>query len=169
MVAPAAELTEPSRQGSVMMREGSFLERDGLPSWGWFCQQFSGWKWLQSALCKLSLAFLLACSCCSPSSLGYIHTPWLDDTAARDARLTQSQYLWSSNSVINLLVAMLYSAAFNANILLVFSLSPSAQGAWGAISAWLIEDSTEARGPTLSLWSSLGIFLMACAHVEQCI
>lgn len=58
--------------------------------------------------------------------LGYVHTPWLDDTAARGARLTQSRYLWSSNSVINLLLAMLYSAAFNANILLVFSLSPSA-------------------------------------------
>ena len=60
--------------------------------------------------------------------------------------------------MINLLVAVLYRVVFNANVLLVFSLSLLLnRGVWGEMSAELTEDSTEACGPTLALWSLLGI------------
>jgi len=63
-------------------------------------------------------------------------------------------------------VAVLYCAVFNAAILLVLSLSLLLRrGAWGGMSAELMEDSTEACGPRLALWLPLGIVTTWKHHI----
>lgn len=73
-----AELHVMVPSSGLHLGEGRELPgvRWSLLPWGCFCQQFSGWRRLQSVLCKLSLAFLSACCCCSPS-LGKQYSPIL--------------------------------------------------------------------------------------------